>query len=143
MLRPVTAIAAPICAAFLALATPAFAAENMSPADAWARMQANTMVLVDVRQPSEWRSTGIAPGAVTLTMGAPGLYDRLQSLAAANPGKTIGLICAAGGRSTMAARELESRGLSRVVDVKAGMLGGMVASGWLDEGLPVQPWKDQ
>jgi rhodanese-related sulfurtransferase len=98
-------------------------------------------VLVDVRQQSEWRASGVAPGAVTLTMGSNGFYENLEALAAANPGKTIGLICAAGGRSTRVANELEQRGLTNIVDVKAGMMGSMVSNGWIDEGLPVEAWK--
>jgi rhodanese-related sulfurtransferase len=128
--------------AIFAFTAPAMAAENMTPKDAWAKMQAGDVVLVDVRRPSEWRATGLAPGAIPLTMGGDPFYDELENIAAANPGKTLALICAAGGRSTMAALELEKRGLMNVVDVKAGMLGGMLSSGWLDEGLPVVEWKE-
>ena len=123
------------------LAGAAIAAENMTPKDAWAAMQAGKLVLVDVRQQSEWKSTGVAPGAITLTLGSDGFYDLLEGIVAANPGKTLGLICAAGGRSTMAAREMEARGLNTVVDIKEGMRGGMMSSGWIGDGLPVVPWK--
>jgi rhodanese-related sulfurtransferase len=99
------------------------------------------LVLVDVRQQSEWQSTGVAPGAIALTLGSKGFYDKLEQIVAANPGKTLGLICAAGGRSTMAAAEMEQRGLKAVVDIEAGMRGGMMSSGWIGDGLPVVPWK--
>jgi rhodanese-related sulfurtransferase len=125
------------------LATLAQAANDMAPQDAWAAMQNNELVLVDVRQQTEWRASGVAPGAVTLTMGSKGFYEKLDALAAANPGKTIGLICAAGGRSTRVANELEKRGLTNVVDIKAGMMGSMVADGWIESGLPVEPWKTE
>ena len=128
-----------VLAASLFLA-PAIAAENMTPKDAWSAMQSGKLVLVDVRQQSEWKSTGIAPGAVALTLGSEGFYDKLEDIVAANPGKTLGLICAAGGRSTMAAREMEARGLTNVVDIKEGMRGGMMSSGWIGDGLPVVPW---
>jgi rhodanese-related sulfurtransferase len=140
MHRSFTATLFVLCA--MAFASPGFAAENMTPKDAWAKMQTGELVLVDVRRPAEWRSTGLAPGAIPLTMGGDAFYAELERIASANPGKTLALICAAGGRSTMAAIELEKRGLSDVVDVKAGMLGGMLSSGWLDEGLPVEAWKE-
>ena len=131
----------PLILAANLLAGSAIAAQNMTPKEAWSAMQAGEMVLVDVRQPSEWQSTGLAPGAIPLTLGSAGFYEKLEQLVADNPGKTLGLICAAGGRSTMAAREMEQRGLKAVVDVKAGMRGGMMSSGWIGDGLPVVPWK--
>jgi rhodanese-related sulfurtransferase len=136
------AFAFAICASLMAIAAPATAAETMTPKDAWTKIQAGELVLVDVRTQSEWRATGLAPGAVPLTMGTDGFYEELAKITAANPGKTLGLICAAGGRSTRVANELEARGLTGIVDVKAGMTGGIFGSGWLDEGLPVETWAE-
>jgi rhodanese-related sulfurtransferase len=132
-------ILAMICGILVTSAS--FAADKMSVKDAWAKMQNGSLVLVDVRTKSEWRSSGIAPGAITLTMGAENYYEKLEAIAAANPGKTIGLICAAGGRSTRTASELEKRGLSQVVDVKEGMGGGLWNGGWIGADLPVVPYK--
>ena len=128
-------------ACWLALVSAGLSAETISVQDAWAKMQNETLVLVDVRTKGEWQSSGIAPGAITLTMGAENYYEKLEAIAASNPGKTIGLICAAGGRSTKTAAELEKRGLSRVVDVKEGMGGGLFTSGWIAAELPVVPYK--
>lgn len=125
----------------MALVSATLAADTMSVQDAWAKMQNKTLVLVDVRTKGEWESSGIAPGAITLTMGAQDYYEKLEAIAAANPGKTIGLICAAGGRSTKTASELEKRGLSQVVDVKEGMGGGLFSAGWIAAELPVVPYK--
>jgi rhodanese-related sulfurtransferase len=128
-------------ACLFAAVSASFAADTMRVQDAWAKMQSGSLVLVDVRTKSEWKSSGIAPGAITLTMGAENYYEKLEAIAAANPGKTIGLICAAGGRSTRTASELEKRGLSQVVDVKEGMGGGMWNGGWIGADLPVVPYK--
>ncbi len=130
-----------VIACWLAVCSVSFAAEKMSVQDAWAKMQNGSFVLVDVRTKSEWQSSGIAPGAITLTMGAEDYYEKLVAIAAANPGKTIGLICAAGGRSTKTAAELERRGLSQVVDVKEGMGGSMWGGGWVGAKLPVVPYR--
>jgi rhodanese-related sulfurtransferase len=124
------------------LSQPAAAFEQMMVREAWTAMQENRLILVDVRRQSEWERTGVAPGAVTLTMGADGFYERLETIAAENPGKVIALICASGGRSTIVARELEARGLTRIVDVDEGMIGGVLTSGWLGESLPVVKWED-
>jgi rhodanese-related sulfurtransferase len=126
---------------WMAMFSTAMAADTMSVEDAWSKMQNGSLVLIDVRTKGEWQESGIAPGAITLTMGVENYYEKLEKIVAENPGKTIGLICAAGGRSTQTAAELEKRGLSQVVDVKQGMGGGIFSAGWIGAGLPVVPYK--
>jgi rhodanese-related sulfurtransferase len=91
---------------------PAFASEKMAADIAHAEINAGRMVLVDVRTPSEWKATGVAPGAVTLTMGEPGFVEKLKAVVDANPGKRVALICAAGGRSTSVQRQMAKLGIA-------------------------------
>ena len=130
-----------IVMAFCATLMPAHAFEEMSAVEAWAMMQDEKMVLVDVRQPQEWKATGIAPGAGPSALREPAFLEKLGQTIAANPGKTVGLICAAGGRSTFVARELEKRGMDNVVDLGEGMIGTWRKKGWVRSGLPVTPWQ--
>ena len=127
-------------AVLFAMTMSAAAVTEMSPNDAHRAMQAGELVMVDVREPTEWRQTGIIPGAATIAMRDPRFLDKLQTVIDAHPGKTIGLICAAGGRSTAIANALEQRGMTNVVDVDAGMLGRFTQKGWIASGLPVEPW---
>jgi rhodanese-related sulfurtransferase len=123
-----------------ALTATAFAAQTLDAASAYQQMSAGKMVLVDVRTEKEWRATGVAPGAVTLTMGSSGFAEKLKALVDANPGKTIGLICASGGRSTSVQRQLAKAGITNTVDIAEGMKGTLFSPGWIGRGLPVRPY---
>jgi rhodanese-related sulfurtransferase len=133
-----------ILALFLTLiifCAPAFASEKMAADIAHAEINAGRMVLVDVRTPSEWKATGVAPGAVTLTMGEPGFVEKLKAVVDANPGKRVALICAAGGRSTSVQRQMAKLGIAEnTVDIVEGMKGNWTSPGWIGRGLPVAPY---
>ena len=123
------------------LAWPAYGAERISVMDAFNKIEAGQMVLIDIREPGEWRQTGVAPQAETIAMRDPQFVSKLQSVIDANPDKTLGLICAAGGRSTAIARRLEAAGITNVVDIEEGMLGNRNGKGWIRNDLPIEPYK--
>jgi rhodanese-related sulfurtransferase len=83
-------------------------------------------VLIDVREPDEWRA-GHARGArhIPLTQ-LPASLDELPREA------PVYLICATGNRSRNAAAFLHKNGFSRPVNVR----GGTVA--WQRAGLPIE-----
>jgi rhodanese-related sulfurtransferase len=127
---------------FAALSAPALASEQMAADAAFAEISAGRMILVDVRTPSEWKATGVAPGAVTLTMGEPGFVEKLKAVVEANPGKRVGLICAAGGRSGSVQRQMAKLGIDDdAVDIVEGMKGNWSSPGWIGRDLPVVPYQ--
>jgi len=109
--------------ALLASVTVAAAAETLSAPVALEKAQAGELVLIDVRRPSEWRSSGIASVAVPLSMHEEGFLEGLAKIRLENAGKTIALICATGGRTAFLQKELAKRGLQSVIDVSEGMFG--------------------
>jgi rhodanese-related sulfurtransferase len=83
-------------------------------------------VLVDVREPHEWRS-GHARGATHIPMAQlPASLDQLPRTA------PVYLICATGNRSRNAAAFLRKQGFSRPVNVRGG------TAAWLRAGLPME-----
>ncbi|MDA0655674.1 MAG: hypothetical protein O2912_04615 [Proteobacteria bacterium] len=44
---------------------------KLSPETAYKAVESGTLTLIDVRSPEEWRKTGIAKGAVPITMHNP------------------------------------------------------------------------
>lgn len=126
--------------AVLMLAATAFAAEQMDAETAYSEIGSGKMVLVDVRTPAEWKDTGVAPGAITLSMAGKDFTKKLKEVVEANPGKKIGLICASGGRSTAVQNQMEKLGISGAVDITEGMKGNGSAPGWIARGLPVKPY---
>ena len=89
------------------------------------RLADRSVLVVDVRQPSEWRH-GHIRGAKNLP-----LMQVKQHLSALPRGKTIVTVCASGHRSAAAARVLERAGYE-VENLKGGM------HAWARAGLPVE-----
>lgn len=100
--------------------------------------------IVDVRTPGEWRQTGLAAGALPITMHDPGgprafLANVLDALNG-DRDAPVALICATGVRSAAMRRFLTAQGFTRVYDITEGMLGRSRAEpGWIASGLPTQP----
>ncbi|MHB8328703.1 MAG: rhodanese-like domain-containing protein [Acidimicrobiales bacterium] len=95
---------------------------NIEPAEADRLLDDDEAVLLDVREPEEWRA-GHAPGAIHMPMGAL-RPDRL-------PADTVVVaVCRSGHRSALAAAQLQRHG----TDV-LNLAGGMKA--WAACGLPV------
>ena len=79
------------------------------------KMKAGKVVLIDVREPSEFAG-GRIPGAINIPLGrlreGVGKYD---------PAVETYLICASGNRSGTAARQLKALGFTDAYSVKGGM----------------------
>jgi rhodanese-related sulfurtransferase len=98
--------------------------------------------IVDVRSPGEWRQTGIAKGAATVTIhnpnGVKAFVREMTKAVGGDKSKPIALICAAGVRSARALRILAANGFTNLRYISEGMLGSPEAGpGWLKRGLPV------
>ncbi|PHP68131.1 sulfurtransferase [Zhengella mangrovi] len=123
---------------FSAVAT--FAAEKITPRQAYEAIGKGSLVLVDIRTPGEWAETGIPEQATPIDMTAGDFVPRLKALLAGNPGKAVGFICRTGNRSNYLAGVLEKAGLTGVVDVTGGVAGNARVRGWMAEGLPMKTW---
>lgn len=99
------------------------------------------VLLVDIRTPAEWRTTGIASHAHTLSALDPQFSRKLLSLVNNDRTHPIGLICARGGRSARLRTKLEQAGFTRVVDIAEGMSGSGWGPGWLAQNLPVKVYR--
>lgn len=94
-------------------------------ADAAAEMiKARTAVVIDVRQPAEWKA-GHIDGALHIPLSQ--LARRLEQLPR---GKTIVTVCRTGHRSAIAASTLTRAG-HEVLNLKGGI------NAWARTGLPV------
>jgi len=102
------------------------------------------ILLIDIRAENEWKQTGVAPQAITLSMhqagGIPAFENALTQLLNGDKDKPIALICAGGVRSAKLQRYLQQRGFTQVVDVVEGMQGGLFTDGWIDHQLPVKAY---
>ncbi|MHB8621202.1 MAG: rhodanese-like domain-containing protein [Chloroflexota bacterium] len=82
-------------------------------------------ILIDVRDPEEWRS-GHAGGARHIPLGQLG--SRIDEVPR---DKEVLLICRSGGRSASAVRLLRNAGYEKAINVAGG------TTAWAQRGLPV------
>ena len=109
----------------------------LSAPAAYEAMQTGDLILIDIRTPEEWAETGVAQGALALTMHSRDFGAKLTALFAAQPNANFGLICATGGRTSYVTSVLEKNGITGVVDVSEGMLGNSLGAGWVARDMPV------
>ena len=109
----------------------------MSAPEAANAVASNEMILIDIRSPGEWTETGVAQGAIALTMHNPDFPQQITAILNADHGKTIGLICATGGRTEYVVSFLSQNGFEDVVDVSEGMIGNDRGPGWIARGMPL------
>lgn len=118
-----------VLAVFLA---PRLLAGEIIPAqDAADRVKAGNAVLVDVREPGEWTSTGVAEPAVLLSLSdLRGDRTSWKAFLQENKDKELILYCRSGNRSGIAARILAKEGYH------VANAGGF--KHWEKAGLPVR-----
>jgi rhodanese-related sulfurtransferase len=119
---------------------------SMTAAEAHELQQTGELVLIDIRQPEEWRETGMAQGAVGVSMMHPeGGQGFLRDVLAAVNGDTdarIALICRTGNRTSQVLPALQRWGFTQAKHIPEGMVGSQFGSGWIPSGLPLQPCAD-
>lgn len=109
----------------------------MSAPQAFEKLSAGDLVVLDIRSREEWQDSGVAQGALPISMHEKDFLERFQSVLLEYEPEKIALICATGGRSAEVTYFLEQNGLTGVADVSEGMFGNRNGPGWLKHGLPV------
>lgn len=101
---------------------------EISPADAQRRFDAGEVLLVDVREQSEWDVSRIPGDVKHIPIGE--LQARASEIA--GEGKPVVFQCRSGGRSFMAAQAFRAAGVEAY-----NLTGGLLD--WNEQGLPVEP----
>lgn len=132
-----------LCTLTLTLFLPAAADDaRITALSAHKRASAGDILLVDIRTPQEWRTTGVGEGALAISMHEPGFAEKLAQAAGGDTSRPIALICARGNRSARMAATLFRMGYTQILDVAEGMLGSRHGPGWLKRRLPALPYGD-
>jgi rhodanese-related sulfurtransferase len=137
----------PALLALAAFAAPAMAQTPAAPAPTYATVPSAAFaanrgkaVLVDIREPAEWKETGMPAGAVGVSISRPDFVEAVSALVGGDKSRPVALICRSGTRSIRAADQLTAAGFTRITNVGDGMIGRAgVGDGWKASGLPVQP----
>jgi rhodanese-related sulfurtransferase len=125
---------------------------GVSPAEAWALVQAGQAVLVDVRSAEERKYVGHVPESLhvpwatgTALTRNPRFVRELEARLAKDGGKdaVVLLLCRSGKRSVLAAQAAAAAGFAHVFNVLEGFEGEIDAlqqrgkdDGWRFHGLP-------
>lgn len=119
---------------------------SMTATEARELQQSGQLVVIDIRQPEEWRETGMPEGAVGVSMMHPeGSQGFLRDVLAAVSGDTdasIALICRTGNRTSQVLPALQQWGFSDVHHIPEGVAGSSFGPGWIPSGLPLQACTD-
>ena len=106
-------------------------APKITPAEAAKLVAEGKAVLVDCREPNEWKETGVAAPAVLLPKSDfDGDQKQWKEFLAKNAGKQVFVYCRSGRRSGIVASALAEKG------VKAANVGGL--NDWTEAGLPTR-----
>lgn len=95
--------------------------EQVRPRDLmnWFSRHGAAALVLDVREPAEWRAAGIPAGDFTVfTMSMASVPARLRELDPASP---IACLCHHGARSMQVARFLSGQGFAQVANVSGGI----------------------
>ena len=104
---------------------------TLASADAYESFSANdNAIIVDVRNPDEWTTTGVPVGAALIPL--PEFETR--GPAELPQDKDIYVICNSGNRSRVASQILIDAGYQNVINVDGGI------QAWLRNGFPTEPY---
>lgn len=100
---------------FWILSLPVLAFQSLAPtADELKEMD---VLLIDIREPSEWAETGIVEGAIPITASR----NFLQDIAPYLDDRPVALICRTGNRTSQLARMLEPHLTQDVINIEGGI----------------------
>ena len=89
------------------------------PAAGWQQWAtSNDAVIIDVREPWEWQSTGVLPDSKLIS-----LRNLPQALDTLDRNTAVLLVCRSGNRSQSAAEFLASAGFRQVANLRGGIMG--------------------
>jgi rhodanese-related sulfurtransferase len=115
---------------------------TLSTEEAHKAAVAGDVILIDIRRPDEWASTGVGEGAIPLDMRRKDFTDALLLHTAGRTDVPVALICARGVRSRNLTNKLTDAGFTTILNVPEGMLGSGAGPGWIKRDLPLVAWAE-
>jgi rhodanese-related sulfurtransferase len=113
--------------------------EVLSPQEAQQRIQQDPhVVVVDVREPEDVKSTGAVPGAINVPLGMlplradTELPEAIRDPRLQDRSTPVITTCGGGGQAALAAKTLKDMGFTNVSMIDGG------TRGWKEAGLPTE-----
>lgn len=121
---------------------PVYDGGSLTVTDAHDRARDQSITLIDIRRPDEWKLTGIGVGAHPIDMRRKDFNAVLAKVVGQDHNTPIALICARGVRSARLSKRLTDAGFTNIIDVPEGMSGSRAGPGWLAENLPTRTFTE-
>ena len=106
--------------------------DEIGVSQAYTLASSKAVTLIDVRRAREWKSTGMAEGAIGVTLQDRDFVDQIIAAVNGEKSQPIALICRSGRRSATAQKRLRAAGFTHVMNVEGGTLA------WKKQDLPMQ-----
>jgi rhodanese-related sulfurtransferase len=122
-------------------------ANEISAIEAAKKLKDNIMI-IDVRNKSEWKETGVIPGAKLIQMLSSARTIRkeyiseLMDVLGEDKNIEAAIICHSGGRSSATVAMLKEKGFTNIFNVSEGMVGNGNTTGWTNRNLPIKKCDD-
>ena len=100
-------------------------------------------LIIDVRNKSEWKETGIIPKSKLVPMLTHArtlrndFIDNLISTIGEDKSIKVGIICRSGGRSSATVSMLKDKGYKNIYNMSEGLVGDGEKTGWISRGYPI------
>ena len=94
-------------------------------------VEAEKMILIDVRRLEEWNETGRPAGSFGVTLQDQSFELNVLEILGDDKNKSVALSCRTGARSSLGADKLVAAGHANVSNVEGGFLA------WKKAGLPI------
>ncbi len=110
--------------------------------------KSNNIIILDIRTANEWKTTGIIPNSILISMHDENFLERkdfvkeLKKVLSGNDDKSFALICASGSRSKVVTDFLLKEGYKNISHIPDGILGKQ-NDGWLFKGYPLLDYNNQ
>ncbi len=118
---------------------------TLSADSAWALVNRDSLLVIDVRTDREWRTSGLPDRAIGISLAREGVASFVDAVLEAvdgNRSRPVATICASGVRSARAANILRTHGFVEVYDIAEGMMGNGHKPGWIERGLPLRAMEE-
>lgn len=89
------------------------------------------MLIVDVREPTEWKQTGTPAGSYRVALSDPNFVSQVEAISLDHPDAVVAISCKSGMRSKSAVKMLRKANMNTLKVVEGGM------DRWNAESLPV------
>jgi len=102
--------------------------------EAFERSEAGSLIIIDVREPSEWNETGRPKGSRGASLRRRDFEEEVLTQVVGDRKRPLALTCRSGARAAQATKRLHLVGFSELLVIEGGFIAWQKASLPIDHG---------